>query len=559
MKSSQILTEKKELREYMRSFFQAVGTPTILFSIYFSYYFINLIRPLYEATKDIPVFDFIIRLGFIYYFLLIVPIILILVILAYYTWIKIYSSVSSHQQDSEHHEMDHVIENIRQLRWLGIIVALAIFGWWTWSDLLMRIFVGQAYGQDAIPIAAFENILISFGIANALITYISWEAYIIDGFIRKLNIFTLKQRVHIPLWLKFGLLMYVIPLILGNIIFGTFSSGLAAIRKSLAQGSQVSPEEIIHRIRTLHIQAAVFFVVTFVFYILILATLVPSITRSIKALQQNFAQLNTSSLEPASPVTSIEDGTEIQHGVAGERILRRIPLSSGDEYVHVFSDYNAFITRLHENVKSVLETQENLDQFFKTQLMPSFQEIIDVYQTISGNANQMTQLSDEQSTQMHQLSTTMENMKTEFDELTKSIVDFSHSFSEITQQIRIVSLNAAIEAARISNTETKSGFNVIASTIQELNEEAARLQKEIVKLVMQKLDLFHQIVQQLLTQTQALHALTQEETDKARHIQEIVTEHSPKMQHVHEQARRMEDYITEVTRRLQVYKELEDE
>lgn len=153
-----------------------------------------------------------------------------------------------------------------------------------------------------------------------------------------------------------------------------------------------------------------------------------------------------------------------------------------------------------------VERQENLDQLaglIKNQL-----------ETITVATNGLSSTSEELASTTESLSNNAQNVGGEIKK-TDSIVNI---IQDIAEQINLLGLNAAIEAAR--SGESGHGFKVVAGEIRKLSQDTQKSAREI----MQTLNNIKQSVQELIIAFNQISAATQQQSAIAQEIKSSLDE-----------------------------------
>ncbi len=215
-----------------------------------------------------------------------------------------------------------------------------------------------------------------------------------------------------------------------------------------------------------------------------------------------------------NPVVNLQG--ELKKLVRGELISgERVFIQSFDEIGTLAQLYNLFLDKFYGSLHQLQEEANRLNQIifhYQVTFDSVMSQIADINSSLGTYSTSTQEIAD--NTQV--TSEFLNNLVKVIEEWAKSILNLSATFKDITTQIRILSLNTAIEAAR--DGQSRSGFAVIARHIQESSSTLQKINREIVNLTRQLQEQILQQAQEVKTSLEENVALIEE---NASQIEEI--------------------------------------
>lgn len=193
---------------------------------------------------------------------------------------------------------------------------------------------------------------------------------------------------------------------------------------------------------------------------------------------------------------------------------------------------------LDEKNRELVKTMENLKQFSEERVRRT-KELKENIDQIIESVNEITDGNTENISELNSILTEMEDVNNTAEKLTQSVKNMEEKISkfgtssaqivDIADQTNLLSLNAAIEAARVS--EAGRGFSVVASEVGKLAEESNRIasstindQQEMANMIIEILEVAELLKEKSMKVRESIDnmsAIIQEITAKEEEISSV--------------------------------------
>ncbi len=246
-----------------------------------------------------------------------------------------------------------------------------------------------------------------------------------------------------------------------------------------------------------------------------------------------------------SPIITLQD--ELRKLLQGKLISgERVPIQSFDETGTLAQLYNLFLSKFYGSLNQLQEEAQRLNK-----IINDYQETFDGVMTqiseintaLSNYSTATQEISDNTQT----TSEFLNNLVGLIETWGTSIFKLTAKFKEIVVQIKILSLNTAIEAAR--EGQTKGGFAIIAQNIRESSDTLQEINKEIVKLTTQLREQILQDAQDVKTSLEENVALIEENASQIEEITATLEEITAMVEQLRQQTidiAKVSDNLTKV-------------
>ncbi len=204
---------------------------------------------------------------------------------------------------------------------------------------------------------------------------------------------------------------------------------------------------------------------------------------------------------------------KLQRGelISGERV----PIESFDEIGTLAQLYNLFLSKFYESLGLLQDEADRLNGII-TDYQHTFATVMSQVRDINSSLGSYSTATQEISDNTQLTSEFLNGLVEKIETWGTSIMKLAGNFKELNTQIKILSLNAAIEAAR--EGQSKGGFAVIAQNIRQSSDMLQKINQEVVKLTTQ-------LQEQILQDAQHVKASLEENValieENASQIEEI--------------------------------------
>ncbi|MBF0286263.1 MAG: methyl-accepting chemotaxis protein [SAR324 cluster bacterium] len=258
-------------------------------------------------------------------------------------------------------------------------------------------------------------------------------------------------------------------------------------------------------------------------------------------------------------------------------LTRRLAVDANDEVSELSKWFNVFIEQIQnivkqiahsadvinkdsvaltESVEQVSSTMHNLTQL-ATDQSASIEETaaaareihsgVEMTANYAQDADKSSKEADDESKEGSKAVAKMQTSMRRIQETATEIDNFIEAINEIANQTNLLSLNAAIEAAKAG--EQGKGFAVVADEVRRLAENSAKVTQEIQNLIQesnQRISDGQEAVQMVETSLQRISKKITDSSELVSHISGATSEQNVALQEINETLEKLADSSAEI-------------
>ncbi len=420
----------------------------------------------------------------------------------------------------------HDDETIIQLKKYGKIATLTYFISW----LLFGVTEVIQYQLNTSITLNFNQTLIivgSYGLYAILVSasaYLAWEYFGMDWIVSLRKGTALNVPIGISFRWKLVIISYVIPFLATFLIT---QSILTSLSRYDLNNLATNPEKI--NVITTSVLTAIISL-----WIPIIITTLPLLLREVKnvnALQKSFEQLKTQESDRFT--------------------LTMLPVQNAGNFGKIVSDYNQFITQLHARVLFSLDSAHQLESFFND-LNNQVEQLVRAQEDIAKSMEFTTTGVQHQSEALQEITTLLNDVQDTFAQLFQQATSISHDITQLTTQIRIISLNARIEAARGHDAHGAT-ITFIAQRITQLSQQVKQLQEQLQEQFNQRLQEYSQKFDDVIRRINDVQEIARDNAASSEEVSASVEEATATLHATREEAQSLSELLANLIKELERY------
>ncbi len=383
---------------------------------------------------------------------------------------------------------------------------------------------------DFNQIFTIMSSLFVYAILVAISAYLWWDYLGIDWIISMRKGTTLSVPIGLSFRWKLIIIAYLIPLC-ATYFFSQLITTRILLQNNLFQ--QNSTKNLIN------IQLTI--------YISIILTWVPILIITLPILWREIQ--NVHSIKKSFERLKIQDQDEFS--------LMMLPVTTASDFGEIVSDYNRFITQLHARVLFSLESVHQLESFFND-LNEQIDQLVNAQEDIARSMEVTTNGVQHQSETLQEMTFLLNNVQNTFARLFQLASKVGEDISRLTIQIRIISLNARIEAARGGGGQDEHGATItfIAQRITQLSQEVKKLQDRLQEEFNLRLQEFSDRLKEVINKINDVQEIARESAANSEEVSAAVEEATATLHTTRDEAKSLAEQVTMLTRKLEMYSKI---